>query len=257
MTIHPTAIVEDGAQIGADVSIGAYSIIGPRVVIGDGCTIGPHVVVTGRTRIGQNCRIYQFASIGDAPQDKKYAGQDTGVEIGRDNTIREYVTINRGTAEDVGVTRLGDDNWLMAYCHVAHDCQVGSHTVFANGATLAGHVTVGDWVIFAGFSGAHQFCHIGSHAFLGMYGGVNQDVPAYVMVSGQPPRPRGINAEGLKRRGFNRDQIRNIREAYRLIYRKGMARSEALAELQARLPEQPELEAMINSIEASQRGLLR
>jgi len=257
MTIHPTAIVEDGAQIGADVSIGAYSIIGPRVVIGDGCTIGPHVVVTGRTRIGQNCRIYQFASIGDAPQDKKYAGQDTGVEIGRDNTIREYVTINRGTAEDVGVTRLGDDNWLMAYCHVAHDCQVGSHTVFANGATLAGHVTVGDWVIFAGFSGAHQFCHIGSHAFLGMYGGVNQDVPAYVMVSGQPPRPRGINAEGLKRRGFNRDQIRNIREAYRLIYRKGMARSEALAELQARLPEQPELEAMINSMEASQRGLLR
>lgn len=257
MTIHPTAIVEDGAQIGADVSIGAYSIIGPQVVIGDDCVIGPHAVVTGRTRIGKNCRIYQFASIGDAPQDKKYAGQDTGVEIGDDNTIREYVTINRGTAEDVGTTRLGNDNWLMAYCHVAHDCQVGSHTVFANGATLAGHVTVGDWVIFAGFSGAHQFCHIGSHAFLGMYGGVNQDVPAYVMVSGQPPRPRGINAEGLKRRGFNRDQIRNIREAYRLIYRKGMARSEALAELQARLPEQPELEAMISSIEASQRGLLR
>ncbi|WP_376692734.1 acyl-ACP--UDP-N-acetylglucosamine O-acyltransferase [Wenzhouxiangella sp. EGI_FJ10409] len=255
--IHRTAIVEDGAQIGANVSVGAYSLIGPEVVLGDNCWIGPHVVINGRTRIGENCRIYQFASVGEAPQDKKYAGEDTAVEIGRDNTIREYVTINRGTADDIGVTRIGDDNWLMAYSHVAHDCQVGSHTIFANGATLAGHVTVGDWVIFAGYSGAHQFCNIGAHAFLGMYGGVNQDVPAYVMVSGQPPRPRGINAEGLKRRGFDNAQIRNIREAYRLIYRKGMPRDEAVVELRARAAEQPELELMIASIERSQRGLLR
>jgi len=255
--IHRTAIIEEGAQIGSDVAIGAYSVIGPQAVIGDGCWIGPHVVIGGRTSIGSNCRIYQFASIGEAPQDKKYDGEDTAVEIGRDNTIREYVTINRGTSDDVGVTRIGDDNWLMAYCHIAHDCQVGSHTTFANGATLAGHVIVGDWVIFAGYSGAHQFCRIGAHAFLGMYGGVNLDVPAYVMVSGQPPRPRGINAEGLKRRGYNSAQIRNIREAYRLIYRKGLPREEAVNELRARAGEQPELELMIASIESSQRGLLR
>jgi len=255
--IHRTAIVEAGARIGDNVSIGAYSVIGPQAVIGDNCWIGPHVVISGRTSIGEDCRIYQFASIGEDPQDKKYAGEDTAVEIGRGNTIREYVTINRGTSDDVGVTRLGDDNWLMAYCHVAHDCQVGSHTIFANGATLAGHVIVGDWVIFAGYSGAHQFCRIGAHAFLGMYGGVGQDVPAYVMVSGQPPRPRGINAEGLKRRGYDSAQIRNIREAYRLIYRKGIPRAEAIAELRARAAEPPELELMIESIESSQRGLLR
>lgn len=255
--IHSTAIVEDGARIGENVAIGAYSLIGPDVEIGEGCWIGPHVVITGRTSIGPGCRIYQFASVGEAPQDKKYDGEATAVEIGSGNTIREYVTINRGTSDDVGVTRLGDDNWLMAYCHVAHDCQVGSHTVFANGATLAGHVTVGDWVIFAGFSGAHQFCRIGAHAFLGMYGGVNQDVPAYVMVSGQPPRPRGINAEGLKRRGYDAGQIRNIREAYRLVYRKGLQREQAVAELRARLDEQPELGLMLESLEASQRGLLR
>ncbi len=255
--IHRTAIIEDGARLGDNVSVGAYSVIGPEVVIGDHCWIGPHVVINGRTSIGENCRIYQFASVGEAPQDKKYAGEDTAVEIGRDNTIREYVTINRGTSDDVGVTRIGDDNWLMAYSHVAHDCQVGSHTVFANGATLAGHVIVGDWVIFAGYSGAHQFCRIGAHAFLGMYGGVNQDVPAYVMVSGQPPRPRGINAEGLKRRGFDAAQIRNIREAYRLIYRKGLQRDKAIAELRQRVGNQPELELMLDSIQNSQRGLLR
>jgi UDP-N-acetylglucosamine acyltransferase len=255
--IHRTAIIEDGARLGENVSVGPYTVIGPEVEIADDCWIGPHVVINGRTTIGPGCRIYQFASIGEAPQDKKYDGEDTAVEIGRGNTIREYVTINRGTTDDLGVTRLGDDNWLMAYSHVAHDCQVGSHTIFANGATLAGHVTVGDWVIFAGYSGAHQFCRIGAHAFLGMYGGVNQDVPAYVMASGQPPRPRGINAEGLKRRGFDSGQIRNIREAYRLIYRKGLPRDEAVAELRQRVGEQPELALMIESIEGSQRGLLR
>jgi len=255
--IHPRAIVAEGAKLGADVEICAYAIIGEQVELGDGCRIGPHAVITGRTRIGAGTRIFQFASIGDEPQDKKYSGEDTALEIGRDNTIREYVTINRGTADGGGVTRIGDDNWIMAYSHIAHDCQVGSQCVLANGATLAGHVQVGDHVTFAGFSGAHQFCHIGSHAFLGMYGGVGQDVPAYVMISGRPPRPRGINAEGLKRRGFDAGQVRNIREAYRTVYRSGLAQDEALAELRRRLPDQPELAEFIQTIECSTRGLLR
>lgn len=255
--IHTTALIDDSAVIGANVSIGAYSIIGPDVVIGDDCEIGAHVIIAARTRLGRGNRIFQFASIGEIAQDKKYAGEESDLEIGDGNTIREYVTINRGTADGGGVTRLGDDNWLMAYSHIAHDCQVGSHTIFANGATLAGHVIVGDWVIFAGYSGAHQFCRIGEHAFLGMYGGVGQDVPAYVMVSGQPPRPRGINAEGLKRRGFERDQIRNIREAFRTLYRLGLNRDEALDRLRERVDEQPEIRPMIELVESGTRGLLR
>ena len=255
--IDATAIVAAGASIADDVEIGPYAIVGDQVELGEGCRVGPHAVITGRTRIGPGTRIFQFASIGEEPQDKKYAGEDSELEIGRDNTIREYVTINRGTADGGAVTRLGDDNWLMAYVHIAHDCQVGSHCVLANGTTLAGHVAVGDHVTFAGFSGAHQFCRIGDHAFLGMYGGVGQDVPAYVMISGRPPRPRGINSEGLKRRGFDADQIRNIREAYKLVYLRGLAREDALTELRHRLDEQPELGAFITSIDASQRGLLR
>lgn len=255
--IHPTAIVGDGARLGEGVEIGPYAIIGDDVELEAGCRVGAHAVITGRTRIGANTRIFQFASVGEEPQDKKYAGEDSDLEIGRNNTIREYVTINRGTRDGGGVTRLGDDNWLMAYSHIAHDCQVGSHCVFANGTTLAGHVTVGDHVTFAGFSGAHQFCSIGSHAFLGMYGGVGQDVPAYVMISGRPPRPRGINAEGLKRRGFTREQIRNIRDAYRIVYRSGMALEESMNLLREKQHAQPELEAFISSVEAGQRGLLR
>lgn len=255
--IHPTAIVEDGALIADDVEIGAYALIGPQVELEAGCRIGPHAVITGRTTIGAGSRIFQFASIGEEPQDKKFGGEDSALVIGRDNTVREYVTINRGTADGGGVTRLGDRNWLMAYSHIAHDCQVGSDCVFANGATLAGHVTVGDFVTFAGFSGAHQFVTIGSHAFLGMYGGVGQDVPAYVMVSGRPPRPRGINAEGLKRRGFEPDAIRAIREAYRTVYRLGKPLEEALAELRDQCDLHPDLNDFIASIEAGQRGLLR
>ncbi len=255
--IHPTAIVEEGARLADDVEVGPWSLIGAQVQIEAGCRIGPHVVVTGQTRIGTGTRIFQFASIGDEPQDKKYQGEDAELVIGANNTIRECVTINRGTADGGGITRLGDNNWLMAYCHVAHDCQVGSHVTMANGATLAGHVIVGNHVIFAGYSGAHQFCRIGDHVFLGMYGGVGQDVPAYVMVSGQPPRPRGVNTEGLKRRGFSNGQIRNIREAYRTLYRSGHPRDQALELLRERLPEQPELAPMIDSAAASQRGLLR
>jgi UDP-N-acetylglucosamine acyltransferase len=217
--IHPSAIIEDGARLAGcrGRRLQHHRQPGrdrPRL---------PNRPARGRDRHAPGSvraiASFQFASIGEEPQDKKYAGEDSELIIGDNNTIREYVTINRGTADGGGSTRLGDDNWLMAYCHIAHDCQVGSHNIMANGATLAGHVTVGDHVIFAGYSGAHQFCRIGSHAFLGMYGGVSQDVPAYVMVSGQPPRPRGVNSEGLKRRGFSGDQIRNIREAYRTIYR--------------------------------------
>lgn len=255
--IHPSAIVEPGAVIADDVTIGPYAVIGGEVQLGAGCSVGPHAVVTGRTRVGPGSRIFQFASIGEEPQDKKFTGEDSELIIGRNNNIREFVTINRGTHDGGGATRLGDDNWLMAYAHIAHDCQVGSHCVFANGTTLAGHVVVGDHVTFAGFSGAHQFCRIGDHAFLGMYGGVGQDVPAYVMISGRPPRPRGINTEGLKRRGFDARQIRNIREAYKIVYRRGIAQETALNQLRMRLEEQPELERFIDSIEAGQRGLLR
>ncbi len=255
--VHPTAVVDSGARLGADVEIGPYAIVDADVELGDGCRIGPHAVVTGRTRVGAGTRIFQFASIGEEPQDKKYAGEDSELVIGRDNTIREYVTINRGTADGGGVTRIGDRNWMMAYSHIAHDCLVGSDCVFANGATLAGHVTVGDFVIFAGFSGAHQFVTIGDHAFLGMYGGVNQDVPSFVMVSGRPPRPRGINSEGLKRRGFDADAIRAIREAYRLVYRLGTPLDEALTELRERADQQPALQPFIDSIENGTRGLLR
>lgn len=250
-------MVADGARLADDVRVGPYAVIGAHVRIGAGSTVGAHAVVTGWTRIGERNRIFQFASIGDEPQDKKFGGEESYLEIGDGNTIREYVTINRGTADGGGTTRLGDHNWLMAYSHIAHDCQVGSHTVFANGATLAGHVVVGDHVTFAGYSGAHQFCRIGDHAFLGMYGGVGRDVPAYVMVSGQPPRPRGINAEGLKRRGFSTEAIRNIREAYKILYLRGMSRADALAMLRERLESQPELAALIESAEASTRGLLR
>ncbi|MEM1080462.1 MAG: acyl-ACP--UDP-N-acetylglucosamine O-acyltransferase [Pseudomonadota bacterium] len=255
--IHPTAIIEEGARIAPDVRIGPYSIIGAAVQIEAGCEIAAHVIVTGRTRIGAHTRIFQFASIGEEPQDKKYGGETSELRIGQHNTIREYVTINRGTADGGGVTQLGDHNWLMAYSHIAHDCQVGSHCIMANSATLAGHVSVGDHVIFAGFSGAHQFCTIGSHAFLGMYGGVNQDVPAYVMVSGQPPRPRSVNTEGLKRRGFNDDDIRQIKQAYKVLYRQGYSQQDALAEIKQRGEQYPVLRPMIDSIEAGTRGLLR
>lgn len=255
--IHPSAIVADGARIADGVEIGAYAVIGAQVELEAGCRVGPHAVICGRTRIGAGTRIFQFASIGAEPQDKKFGGEDSELIIGRDNTIREFVTINRGTAAGGGTTRIGDGNWIMAYSHIAHDCQVGSHCVFANGTTLAGHVTVGNFVTFAGYSGAHQFCRIGDHAFLGMYAGVPQDVPAYVMISGRPPRPRGINTEGLKRRGFDTVQIRNVREAYRTYFRLGLSREQALAELRARLPEQPELAPFIADIEASQRGVLR
>jgi len=255
--IDARAVISDSARLHESVEVGAFSIIGDDVEIGAGCVIGPHVVINGPTVMGENNRVFQFASLGEAPQDKKYAGEPTRLVIGNNNTIREFCTLNRGTTQDKGETRIGDDNWIMAYVHIAHDCVVGSHTILANGVTLAGHVTVEDYVICGGYSGAHQFCHIGAHAFLGMYAGVARDVPAYVMVTGQPPEPRGINAEGLKRRGFSAEQIRNIREAYRLVYRQQLKLTEALEQLEALLPEQPELRIFIDSLRVSERGIVR
>jgi UDP-N-acetylglucosamine acyltransferase len=255
--IHPTAIIADSAVIANDAEIGPFTVVGENVEIGSGTRIDSHVVINGPTRIGENNHIYQFASIGDDPQDKKYRNEETRLEIGDRNTIREYCTISRGTVDDEGVTVLGDDNWIMAYVHIAHDCRIGNKTIMANNTTLAGHVHVGDWAIFAGFAGAHQFCHIGAHSFLGMYSGVNQDVPAYVMVFGLPGAPAGINSEGLKRRDFSKEQIRNIKNAYRIVYRNGLKLADAISEIEVLVSEQPELEVFLESLKTSDRGLIR
>ena len=255
--IHSSAIIADSASIADDVDVGAYTVIGDGVVIGSGTRVDSHVVINGPTTIGKDNHIYQFASIGDDPQDKKYRDEPTKLTIGDRNTVREFCTVSRGTVQDAGETVIGDDNWIMAYVHIAHDCHVGSNTIMANNTTLAGHVHVGDWVIMGGFSGAHQFCRVGAHAFLGMYTGVNRDVPAYTMVSGNPGVPRGINSEGLKRRGFDAVQIRNIKDAYRLIYRKGMKLADAVEEIAARAAEQSELDLLLESLRSSERGLVR
>jgi UDP-N-acetylglucosamine acyltransferase len=257
LSVHPTAIIADSAVIADDVEVGPYTVIGENVEIGAGSRLNSHVVINGPTRIGKNNHIYQFSSVGDDPQDKKYRDEPTRLEIGDGNTIREFCTISRGTIQDRGVTTIGDDNWIMAYVHIAHDCDVGSHCIFANNATLAGHVYVGDYAIFAGFTGAHQFCHVGAHAFLGMYAGTSRDVPAYTMVGGQPASPKGINSEGLKRRGFTVDQVRNIKNAYRVVYRNGLKLDEAISELEGVVAEQPELGIFIESLKSSERGIIR
>ena len=225
--IHPTAVVDPNAELDDSVEVGAYSIIGPNVKIGARTKIGPHVVIDGHTTIGCDNRFLQFSSIGGPPQDKKYAGEPTRLEIGDRNLIREFCTFNLGTVQDEGVTRLGNDNWIMAYVHLAHDVQVGNNTIFANNAALAGHVHVGDWVILGGFSNVHQFCKIGAHAMLGMSTSLTQDVPPFVMLNGNPAAAHGINVEGLKRRGFSREQIADIRNAYKLIYKSGLTLEEA------------------------------
>ena len=257
MSIHPTAIVSDSAVLADDVELGAYCVIGDEVVVEAGCRIGSHVVINGPPRIGRSNRIYQFCSLGDDPQDKKYAGEPTRLEIGNNNTIREFCTISRGTVQDQGLTIIGNDNWIMAYVHIAHDCRIGNQCIFANNATLAGHVHVDDWAIFGGFTGAHQFCRIGAHSFLGMYAGTSRDVPAYTMISGQPPSPKGINSEGLKRRGFSAEQVRNIRNAYRVVYRSGLKLTEAIAELEGQIADNPELELFVKSLKSSERGIIR
>lgn len=253
--IHPTAIVDPAARLGENVAIGAYAVIGAGVEIGDGTTVGPHTVIEGPTSIGRDNRIFQFASLGAAPQDKKYAGEPTRLEIGDYNTIREFCTFNRGTAQDAGVTRLGDDNWIMAYVHLAHDCQVGDHTIFANNAQLAGHVHVGDWAILGGFTVVHQFVRIGAHCMTGMGTILLQDVPPYVTASGNPSAPHGINSEGLKRRGFTPDAIAAIKRAYKTLYRGGLKLEEAAAAIAAE--SSAELQPLAEFLKAPGRGILR
>ena len=231
--LHPTAIIDPKAELAPDVNIGAYSVIGADVHIDSGTTIAPHVVIEGPTRIGKNNHIYPFASLGAAPQDKKYGGETTTLQIGDNNTIREYTTFNRGTVQDIGTTILGNDNWIMAYVHIAHDCVVGNHTIFANTTNLAGHVHIGDWVILGGNSQVHQFCKIGAHAMTGTGSIVLQDIPPYVMASGNPLATHGINSEGLRRRGFTPEEITLIRRAYKTLYRQGLTLAEAREALQA------------------------
>lgn len=235
--IDPLAIIDPGARIGEGVSIGPYSVIGAGVEIGDGTSIGPHVVINGPTRIGRDNRLFQFSSLGDIPQDIKYRGEDTLLEIGDRNVIREFCTINRGTLQGGGATRIGSDNWIMAYVHIAHDCQVGSRTIFANGASLAGHVIIADHVVLGGFTLVHQFCRLGVHSFTAYASGIHKDVPPYVTVRGQPARPFGINGEGLRRRGYSAQRIERLRRAYKVLYRSGLRLPEAVERLRAGVDE--------------------
>ncbi len=256
--IHPSAQIDPSARIGANVRIGAFSVIGAEVEIGDGTEIASHVVIHGPTRIGRNNRVFAFAAIGGEPQDKKYGGERVALEIGDRNTFREFCTVNRGTGSGGGITRIGHDNWFLAYTHVAHDCLVGDHCVFSNNATLAGHVTVGHHVILSGFAGVHQFCRIGDHAFIGMGAFVNGDVPPFLMVAQDGyGRPRGINSEGLKRRGFDADRIGAIKRAYRTLYVSGAPLADARAQLAPLADEAPDVRAMLDFIAAGERPLLR
>lgn len=256
MSIHPTAQVAAGARIADDVEIGPYSIIGADVSIGRGTRIGAHVVLTGATEIGDHNRIFQFASLGDEPQDMKYAGETTRLVIGHHNTIREFCTFNRGTVQGGGVTRIGDHNWIMAYVHIAHDCQVGSHTIFANNASLAGHVSVDDWVILGGFSVVHQFCHIGAHSFLSFGSKINQSVPPYVVTAGDSARARGINTEGLRRRGYDAERIRLLKRAYKVLYRNNMSLNDSIAELQALSAQSEDIQPILDFLAATQRSFI-
>ena len=257
-SFHPTASVDPAARIGSGVSIGAFSLIGAGVEIGDGTSIGAHCSVLGPCRIGRDNRILGHAAIGGEPQDKKFTGEDARLEIGDRNVIREFVTLNRGTGNGGGLTRIGNDNWILAYSHVAHDCVVGDHCVFSNNATLAGHVTIGDHVILSGFVGIHQFCRIGAHAFIGMGAFVNGDVPPFVMVAQEGyGRPRGINSEGLKRRGFDSDRVAAIKRAYRALYVSGARLDEAKVQLQQLAGDSDDVRGMLDFIEAGERPLLR
>lgn len=259
--IHPTAIVAPQAQLAEDVTVGAYSIVGPGVRIGSGTQVGPHCTIDGQTTIGRDNVFYRFCSIGGMPQDKKYKGEPTGLEIGDGNMVREFVTINTGTAQDIGVTRVGDDNWIMAYVHIAHDCQIASHTVIANNVQLAGHIYIDDWAILGGSSAVHQFVRIGAHSMIGGTSSIRQDVPPYVIGAGDPFRPVGINSEGLGRRGYTPEMISALKEAYKILYRRNLKVDEAaqqIAALQAQRTEsQAALQVLIDFLNASTRGIAR
>ena len=255
--VHPTALVDPAAELGAEVEIGAYSVIGAGVRIGEATRIGPHCVIEGPTDIGRDNRVWQFCSLGAAPQDKKYAGEPTRLEIGDGNTIREFCTFNRGTVQDAGVTRIGGNNWFMAYVHLAHDCQVGDNTIFANNAQLAGHVHVGDWAILGGFTAVHQFVRIGAHSMSAIGAALLKDLPPYVTCSGNPAQPHGINTEGLKRRGYSAQQIVNIRNAYKTLYKSGRLLAAAREALALAASGQPEIRILSDFVAASGRGIMR
>ncbi|WP_415899213.1 acyl-ACP--UDP-N-acetylglucosamine O-acyltransferase [Neptuniibacter sp. QD48_11] len=255
--IDSRALIDPTAKLADDVEVGPWSIIGPDVEIGAGTVIGPHVVIKGPTKIGKNNRIFQFSSVGEDCQDKKYAGEPTTLTIGDDNVIREGVTIHRGTIQDAGTTTIGSHNLFMAYAHVAHDCVVGDHVIMANNTAIAGHVHIGDWTILGGFTAVHQFCKIGSHVMCGTSTVVLKDIPSYIMANGNTAKPHGINVEGLKRRGFSADSIAQLRRAYKTIFRNKLTTAQALSELKAMANECPEVVPMIQSIESSTRGIIR
>lgn len=255
--IHPTAIIDPGAELADDVCVGPYAVIGAGVSIGAGTTIGPHTVIKGPTRIGRDNHIFQFASVGEDPQDKKYRGEVTELVIGDRNNIREFATIHRGTAQDKGITRIGDDNLLMAYTHVAHDCVVGNHVIMANSASLAGHVHVDDFAILGGFSLVHQFCRIGQYSFAAMGSVINRDVLPYVMIGGSPTKPHGINSVGLERQGFSPEAIRQIRKAYKTVYKSGLKLDEAFQTLVKMAAEAPEIQRMVEFLQQPGRSIIR
>ncbi|AMO21659.1 acyl-ACP--UDP-N-acetylglucosamine O-acyltransferase [Ramlibacter solisilvae] len=259
--IHPTAIVDPKAQVDASVTIGPYSIVGPHVKIGAGTWVGPHVVIEGHTSIGRDNRFFQFGSIGAINQDKKYAGEPCELVIGDRNTVREFVTFHIGTVQDKAVTRIGDDNWIMAYTHIAHDCVVGSHTTLANNTTLGGHVELGDWVTVGGLTGIHQFVKVGAHAMLGFQSAVSQDVPPYMLVDGNPLSVRGVNVTGLKRRNFSAERIQAIRQMHKLLYREGRTLEDAKAAIDALGKQAPaaaeDIALMQRFLAAADRGIAR
>jgi UDP-N-acetylglucosamine acyltransferase len=255
--IHSTAIIDSSARLAEGVEVGPYSVIGADVEIGADTVIGPHVVIKGPTKIGKENRILQFSSIGEDPQDKKYNGEPTTLEIGDRNLIREFCTVNRGTVQDIGYTRIGSDNWIMAYVHIAHDCVIGNNTIFANAASLAGHVVIEDYVILGGFTTVHQFCVMGRHSFTGMNSVVLKDVPPYVMASGSPAQPHGLNAEGMKRRGFEADTIQQIKRAYKILYKSNLKLNEARERISEMAKETRELDLMVDFLVNTKRGIIR
>ena len=255
--IHPTAIIDPKAELDSSVKVGAYTIIGPNVQIGAGSEIGPHAVIEGHTTIGENNRIFQFASLGAIPQDKKYRGEPTRLIIGNGNTIREFTTFNLGTVTGIGETRIGDDNWIMAYCHLAHDCVIGSHTIFANNASLAGHVTIGDYVILGGYTLVFQFCQIGNYAMTAFAAGIHKDVPPYFMAAGYRAEPAGINSEGMRRNGFTPEQIANVKNAYKTLYRQGLPYEEARSQIVQAAETAPELAVLRDFLADSKRSIIR
>jgi UDP-N-acetylglucosamine acyltransferase len=256
-TIHPTALVHAGAKLAEDVSIGAYSIIGEHVEIGAGTTVGPHAVIHGHTRIGQRNRIFQFVSLGEVPQDKKYAGEPTELIIGDDNVIREFCTFNLGTVQDIAKTVIGDRNWIMAYVHIAHDCVVGNDTIFANNASLAGHVHIHDFAILGGFTGVHQFCRVGAHVITGIASVVRQDIPPFITAAGSPAEPHGLNNEGLKRRGYSPEALSALKRAYKTLYKSGLSLADAQAAIAAEAESVPEIKPLAEFLAVPGRGIVR